>query len=103
MFPKLERRTMVLVTLFDEKSFKYSVEIARQLRELKIDTEIYPDFAKVGKQFKYADKCQIPYVIVAGPDEFKAKEITIKNMRNGKQEVISLKDLSTWVKTKIKK
>lgn len=102
MFPKLKRKTKVLVTLFDETTLQYSIEIVKKLRESGIDTEIYPDFAKVGKQFKYADRCKIPYVIVAGPDELEERKVTIKNMKKGKQELVSFKTLNTWLKVKLK-
>ena len=39
---------------------------------------------------KYADKLQIPYVIVIGEDEINSNEIKLKNMETGEEETIEL-------------
>ncbi|MDI6839784.1 MAG: histidine--tRNA ligase [bacterium] len=98
MMPEFKPKVKVLVTQFDEASSGYSISIANELRELRIPTVVYTNFAKLSKQFKYANKQGIPYVIVAGPDELKREQITIKNMKTGKQQNIKRDKLSLWVK-----
>lgn len=98
MFPKLNPKTKVLVTLFDEESSSYALEVAKEVRDFGIGAEVYPEFIKIGKQFKYASRKKIPYVIVAGPDELKKRTITIKDMKSGSQEVIKINKLSNWLK-----
>ncbi|MBD3360993.1 histidine--tRNA ligase [Candidatus Peregrinibacteria bacterium] len=80
--------SQVLVTLFDKKSINDSLSIYSELIEAGINSEVYFESDKLAKQFKYANKKQIPYVIVCGPDEAKNDEVTIKEMKTGKQETI---------------
>ena len=94
-YPKLKTiKTKVLVTVFDEKTQVQSIKVARQLRENNINTELYPDSeVKLDKQLKYADKKQIPWVVVIGPEEAKENKVTVKNMQSGEQQKINLTDL----------
>jgi histidyl-tRNA synthetase len=48
------------------------------------------------KQMDYADAKKIPYVIIAGEDEIKKDEITIKNMQSGEQKKIGLGELESF-------
>jgi histidyl-tRNA synthetase len=84
----------VLVTIFSPDLAPKSRGIARKLREQGIDTEVYIDpETKIDKQLKYADKKGIPYVIILGPEEIKKKEVTLKEMKTGKQETLSLEQV----------
>jgi histidyl-tRNA synthetase len=64
------------------------IEIANQLRKNNISCEIFPQKAKMDKQFKYANNKNIPYVIVIGEDELKNGTATIKNMNAGTQSIV---------------
>ena len=44
-------------------------------------------------KFKYADKLEIPYVIVMGEDEIKANEVTLKNMKTGEEQKVSMDEV----------
>ena len=70
-----------------------SIEVANTLRNAGINTEIYFDNKKVKAKFKYADKLQIPYVIVIGEDEIKSGKFTIKNMIEGTQEQLEIEKI----------
>lgn len=86
-------RTKVLVTVFSPDLAKESVEAATRLR-FEFPTELYPDeTAKLDKQLKYADKVGIPYVIIIGEEEKKAGVVTLKNMKGGKQEKVTLEEV----------
>jgi len=94
LIPQRKTLTSVLVTVFGEENLDYSLQIAFKLRKEKINTEIYPDAeVKLEKQFKYADKKGLPYAIIIGPNEVKINKITVKNMKTGKQETVSFKEL----------
>ena len=82
----------VLVTVFDENCLTYSLSIAAALRAAGINVVTYPEIAKIGKQFKYADRVGARYVIVAGPDERDAKVIQVKDMQNGEQNIVNFND-----------
>jgi len=87
----------VLVGIFDdsEKTSLYALNIYDKLHDLGVSSEIYFGAAKLKKQFKYADRKNIPYVILAGPDEMNSKKVMLKNMKTGEQEELTLSELSS--------
>ena len=70
-----------------------SIEVANELRNAGINTEIYFDNKKIKAKFKYADRLNIPYVIVIGEDEIKSGMFTIKNMQEGSQEQMPIEKI----------
>lgn len=70
------------------EDLKESIKLATKLRNAGINTEVYLNEKKVKAKFKYADKLEIPYVIVIGEDEIKENMVTIKNMKTGEEEKI---------------
>ncbi|AFK04063.1 Histidyl-tRNA synthetase [Emticicia oligotrophica DSM 17448] len=82
--------TKVLVTNFDAEAEKYSLPLLKQLRDAGINAEIYPESSKIKKQFDYANRKNIPFVIVVGSDEIQSGELTLKNMELGEQEKLSI-------------
>lgn len=86
--------TKVLVTIFDKNLLKESIKMANLLRAKNISTMLYSDPGKkLPKQLKYANKKNIPYVVILGPDEIKADKVTLKNMRTGEQITSLLKEV----------
>lgn len=74
------------------------IELASKLRTEGIYTQIYFENAKLGKKFTYADKLNIPYVIVIGEDEVTSKEYSLRNMKTGDQEKMSLENIISRLK-----
>lgn len=70
------------------EDLKESIKLATKLRNAGINTEIYLNEKKIKAKFKYADKLEIPYVIVIGEDEIKQNVVTIKNMKTGEEEKV---------------
>lgn len=94
LWDNLQIGTKVLVTIFEKKLLNQSLKIANFLRKTGISTNFYPDpQADLRKQLKYAHKKQIPYVVIIGPDEAKNNKVQLKNMENGRQEILDLKKL----------
>ena len=62
------------------------IKLATKLRNIGINTEIYLNDKKLKAKFKYADKLEIPYVIVIGEDEIKSGEFTLKDMKTGEEQ-----------------
>jgi histidyl-tRNA synthetase len=92
-------KTKYLVSVFNSNTLTSSYEILNLLRENNIPCEIYLDSDKnLDKQLKYADKKNIPYVIIIGPDEIKEKTVTIKNLNKRTQEKIQIKNLLSEIK-----
>ena len=82
----------VLVTVFDAECQAYSLAIASELRKAGINVNTYPEAAKIGKQFKYADRVGARYVIVAGPDERDQKIMQVKDMQSGEQTSVQVNE-----------
>lgn len=94
IFPQGQfNETKVLITHFDEDGQKYGLMVLKALRENGISSEIYPDLSKIKKQFGYADKKQIPFVIILGADELATGKVSLKNLESGKQESLSLEEV----------
>lgn len=75
----------VLVTLFDETFLSKSFALSAQLRNAGINTLIFPEPAKLQKQFKFADKMKVKLALVLGPDEDAQGLVVIKNLVSGDQ------------------
>ncbi len=86
-----------LVTVFDDESVATSQSILVDLQAAGINAEMYPEPAKIGKQFKYADKKEIPFVVICGPDEAAKGEVTIKVMSSGDQKTIPRAQVADYI------
>jgi histidyl-tRNA synthetase len=85
--------TRVLFLNFGDKEALYATKAVSALRDSGIAAELYPDAAKMGKQMTYADKRGIPYVVLAGSDEVNNECYTLKNLNDGLQKSVTLKEL----------
>ena len=89
LLPDIRTSTIVLVTVFSSELLLASLAIAGKLRDKGVNTDIYPDpNDKLDKQLKYADRKNIPYAIIIGPDEAKEGKFVVKNMATGAQEKV---------------
>ena len=75
----------VLVTVFDETLSTESFALAAELRKAGLNTMIYPEAAKLPKQFKFADKMKMKVALVIGPEELEKGLVVVKNLSNGEQ------------------
>jgi len=88
--------SQVLIVNFGESELPYAFNILKILHSQGISAQIYPDPVKIGRQFAYADSLKIPYVIVAGEDEIRSNEVTVKNMAEGSQVRIGIVNLGDY-------
>jgi len=94
LFPKQsEVSAKALVAHFDEESFRHGLQIISELRREGIHSEIYPDQAKIKKQLNYANKKNIPFVILVGSEEMRTGRYTVKDMSKGEQQSLSLHEI----------
>jgi histidyl-tRNA synthetase len=77
--------SQVLVTLFDEKLYGPTVALAGRLRQAGLNVEQFLEPIRLGKQLRYANRKEIPYVIIMGPDELAAGQAVLKDMVSGEQ------------------
>lgn len=87
----------VLVAVFDSSHVADALQLAQELRRAGIRAEVYLDAtAGLGRQFRYADRKGVPFVLVVGPDELAAGQVTIKDLRSGKQYAFARQDVVTF-------
>ena len=81
--------TQVLFFNLGEAEVKRSYQLMQQLRANNVRCEIYSDQAKFDRQFKYAERKKIPFIVILGSNELQAGTCTIKNIRTGEQRTVS--------------
>ena len=85
--------TQVLLVQFGGETTSAAFQLLKQIRNEGISCEMYPDDAKLKKQFKYADDNKIPFVVVVGEDEVKSGMWQLRNMVTGDQQAVSTDQL----------
>ncbi len=70
------------------------IKVATALRNNGVNTEIYLNNKKLKAKFKYADKLEIPYVIILGEDEIANNKFKLKDMASGEEKEYSLEEIS---------
>ena len=88
--------TQVLFFNLGEKESQRSFELMQQLRQKGIRSELYHESAKFDKQFKYAEKKNIPYVVIIGEKELAENICNIKILATGQQQTISQQELLNY-------
>ncbi|WBL27236.1 histidine--tRNA ligase [Zunongwangia sp. HGR-M22] len=78
---------------FGTKEALYSFKGVNKLRANGVNAEVFPDAAKMKKQMNYANKRNIPFVILAGDEEMKEGKYTLKNMKTGEQDRLTLEEI----------
>ena len=87
---------VMIISMVDD--FDKSIEVATKLRENGINAQIYTDKAKIKKQFSYANRLGIPYVIIIGEDEINNNVISLKNMIDGEQKTVAVEEAIKIIK-----
>ncbi|EMQ94817.1 Histidyl-tRNA synthetase [Xanthomarina gelatinilytica] len=94
LFPETVAKNIdVLFINFGETEALFCLKAIKQLRLNSVNAELYPDAAKMKKQMNHANKRNIPFVVLVGEKELKSDSYTLKHMRSGEQETVTLKDL----------
>ncbi len=84
----------LLFTHFDADTQAHCISLSNQLRANNIACEIYPDITKkIGKQFEYADKKQIPFACTVGTNEIANKKYVLKDMQSGTQTELRIEEI----------
>lgn len=76
-----------------------ALELIHQLRSDSISAELYPEDAKMKKQFAYAEKKGIRYIVFMGEQELQHKTVTVKDLQEGNQASYTLADFLKFAKT----
>lgn len=99
LFPEtVSNKVDVLFINFGKEEALFALKAIKVLREKGFNAELYPDNAKMKKQMTYANKRNVPYVVMVGEEELKNNKYTLKDMSSGEQQKCSLDELLNKVK-----
>jgi histidyl-tRNA synthetase len=99
LFPEnLQVSTKALFFNMGEAESHFAFGIMQQLRGSSIACELYHEATKINKQFTYAEKKNIPFVIIIGSKEIEEKNCAVKNLATGNQEIVDLEKLADYLK-----
>jgi histidyl-tRNA synthetase len=94
LFPETVLATSKALFLnFGDREALYAMQAIAALRQKGIKVELYPDAAKIDKQFKHADRRGIPFAVVVGASEMERLEYGLKNLQTGEQQKVDLATL----------
>lgn len=98
VFPEsLDTATKVLFFNLGEAESLQAFLLAQNLRQAGISCEIFPDAAKFDKQFRYADKKNIPFVVIIGSQELSEGNAVVKNIQSGEQKTFAFDKLAGFL------
>lgn len=99
LFPEAVLATSKALFLnFGDKEALYAMQAIGKLRQAGIKVELYPDNAKIGKQFQHADKRGIPFTVLVGEEEILNNQYAIKNLASGEQQKVDFETLVALLK-----
>ncbi len=97
LFPAaVQSGTRVLFFNLGDAESKNAFVLMQALRSNNIACEIYPEAAKMDKQFKYAEKKNILYAVIIGTKELAETSCSIKNLQTGTQQSIAQSELLNY-------
>ena len=82
-----------LLVCLDEESLAHGFDLLRRLRRGGRNADLYPQAGKLGKMMKYADQRNAPRVVIIGSREAASGEYSVKHMRTGEQETLTVDQL----------
>ena len=94
LFPEeLQVSTQVLFFNTGTEESNRAFSAMQQLRSKGIRCELFHESVKFDKQFKYAEKKNIPFVVIIGRTELEASTCIVKDLRKGEQQIIPVVNL----------
>ena len=95
LFPEALSDTLdVLCINFGDAEALQSLKLLQKIRSFGLKAELYPENSKMKKQMAYADKRNIPFVVIIGESEVQKGSFVLKNMKTGTQSEYFIDDVS---------
>jgi histidyl-tRNA synthetase len=91
----------VLVSQMDEARLPLYLELARELRAAGINTEVQLEPKKLARQFQYADRAGIRFVVIAGEDEVANGTVAVKDLRKQEQFTVPRAELAKTLRVEL--
>ena len=96
-----ESSVQAMVALMDDGQLAESLDIARRLRAAGINTEVQMEGRKLAKQFQYASRAGIRFVVLAGEDELARGAVTVKDLLREQQFEVKREELASSLKVEL--
>ncbi len=96
-----ESSVQAMVALMDDGQLAGSLDIARRLRAAGINTEVQMESRKLAKQFQYASRAGIRFVVLAGEDELARGVVTVKDLLREQQFEVKREELASSLKVEL--
>ena len=96
-----ESSVQALVGLMDDARLPDSLDIARRLRAAGINAEVQLEVKKLAKQFQYADRAGIRFVLLYGEDEAARNVVKVKDMASQDQYELGREELASVLKVEL--
>lgn len=93
-----ESTVTALVTRMSDSLASDYLEVATELRDAGINTEVVHVKTKFAKQMRHADRSGIRFAIIMGEDEVKAGTVTVKDLRQGTQTTVPRAELAATIR-----
>jgi histidyl-tRNA synthetase len=94
LFPDtVEQGTKALFFNLGDEESRTALRLLQKLRSKGVASEIFHEPAKFDRQFKYAEKKNIPFAIIIGSKELEQKTAVVKDLRRGEQQSVSFENL----------
>ncbi|MBD9368881.1 histidine--tRNA ligase [Xanthomonas sp. XNM01] len=90
-----------MVALMDEGQLPEALDIASRLRAGGINTEVQMEPRKVGKQFQYAARAGIRFVVLAGEDELARGVVAVKDLVREQQFEVARDELASTLQVEL--
>ena len=98
LFPDtVAQGTRALFFNLGEQESRTAYRLMQELRGAGVSAELFHEAAKFDKQFKYAERKNIPFIIIIGSSELEAKTALVKDLRSGKQSSLAFADLHSFL------
>ena len=91
----------VLVTLIDDQGLDHALALSQALRAAGLNVETQLEPRKLGRQFQYADRAGIRFVVVRGSDEAARGVVAVKDLRRGEQFDVAEDELANTLQVEL--
>lgn len=99
-FPFIIAPTEVAIIPISDNNLAYAKDIASDLRELDIDSEIFDKNDSLNKKIRNAEKARIPMILVLGETEMENQMVALRDRRKRERSEISRAEFLEMVKNK---
>ncbi|MBX2802121.1 MAG: histidine--tRNA ligase [Myxococcales bacterium] len=97
MFGPRTDGVQALVTVYDASQRAAAVQAATHLRREGVRTDLYVGAGSLKSQLKYANAKAVRWVLIVGPSESAAGQVTLKDMEGGGQQTLPLEEAAARI------